>query len=477
MREETIRLGLNLPLFVAALVSLGTGTLVGMLGIWGAAAWGRPVPEWEKVGHAHASWWAVLIMIASMVLPSLQLKPWAKKLIIAGTFAGPTLWVGVLASYYEIGGPKIWRFEAITAPGSYYEIPLLGLLAGIFEFLGLLALGAVALSASGVKIPIISSKEPPPRSKYEFISDIEVPRKIFLLPTVMVIISVIIGFAITTTFKITHSPISPAALVQLHDHIALIATSAVIALLTLRILGVGEKIFNLGYRLMQIALPLLLVGLLAFTFGGFHSIVWVAPAGIYYLLLLIALSACIGFFIARGRTDPTHTPLRTALAVCFVGLAILVPVGAYIALVWDTNPNITVTYKQPAGEPYPGPYPKQYMGTAPVVGTPRGLENAHLSPGSWFHVAITWLLILILVGNQLFTGLINKPGMIYLYAVTIPMAPLFNMLGRFLAWLGIPNGIGALWFAGHPLKGFNLISLFIVALIAIYILSKKHHSE
>ncbi len=153
MREETIRLGLNLPLFVAALVSLGTGTLVGMLGIWGAAAWGRPVPEWEKVGHAHASWWAVLIMIASMVLPSLQLKPWAKKLIIAGTFAGPTLWVGVLASYYEIGGPKIWRFEAITAPGSYYEIPLLGLLAGIFEFLGLLALGAVALSASGVKIP------------------------------------------------------------------------------------------------------------------------------------------------------------------------------------------------------------------------------------------------------------------------------------------------------------------------------------
>ncbi|MEN3048577.1 MAG: hypothetical protein ABDH63_07370, partial [Candidatus Caldarchaeales archaeon] len=125
---ETIRLGLNLPLFIAAMIAIGTGTLVGMMGIWGAAAWGRAVPEWEKVGHAHSSWWAVLIVIAAMVLPSLSIKPWAKKLIVAGTFLGPTLWIGVLATYYEIGGPAIWRIEAPAAPGTYYELPLIGLI-------------------------------------------------------------------------------------------------------------------------------------------------------------------------------------------------------------------------------------------------------------------------------------------------------------------------------------------------------------
>jgi hypothetical protein len=77
--SPTIRLGLNIPLFIAALIAMGTGTLVGMIGIWTAAAWGRPVPEWEKVGHAHSSWWAVLIMIAAMVLPSIALKPWGQE--------------------------------------------------------------------------------------------------------------------------------------------------------------------------------------------------------------------------------------------------------------------------------------------------------------------------------------------------------------------------------------------------------------
>jgi len=84
------------------------------------------------------------------------------------------------------------------------------------------------------------------------------------------------------------------------------------------------------------------------------------------------------------------------------------------------------------------------------------------------------LLVLSVVGGQLFNGgVFNKPGMTYLYAMTISFAPLFNMLGRYLAWLGIPNGIGALWFAGHPLKGFNLISLFIVSVLALYLLRKK----
>ena len=100
-------------------------------------------------------------MIAAMVIPSIKLKPWAKKLIIAGTFIGPSIWVGTLALYYEIGGPTLWRAAEPAALGTYYEIPVLGLASSFFEFVGLLALGSVALMAAGVRIPFISTKESP----------------------------------------------------------------------------------------------------------------------------------------------------------------------------------------------------------------------------------------------------------------------------------------------------------------------------
>lgn len=475
----TIRLGLHIPLFIAAMVAIGAGTLTGMLGVWTAAVWGLPVPEWEKLGHAHAAWWAVLIMIAAMVLPSLELKSWVKKLITAGTFIGPTAWVGSLAFYYEIGGPAFWRFADPAVPGTYYELPIIGLVAAFLEFVGFLALGAVALTAAGLRIPVISAREPPPRSKYELISEAEVPRRVFLIPTLIIVIGVIIGFGLTTSFKLLHKPVSPAALVQLHDHSALIATSALIVLLTLTVLRVPDRVFNLAYKLMLVSLPLSLVGLLVFSFTKIHSIVWVAPAGIYYILPIIAFLASVGVFHKRTTGNPenrsSHMPaLRVALAVCYIGLAILIATGASIALFWVTTPDITVTYKQPEGSPYPGPYPAKYIGTAPAKGTPRGLELAHLSPGSWFHVSVVWLLILAVVGSQIFGGgIFNKPGMLYLYAVTVPLAPLFNTLARYLAWLGLPAAPGVLFFAGHPLKGFNLISLFIVALLAIYILRRK----
>ncbi|MEM1946617.1 MAG: hypothetical protein QW614_03085 [Candidatus Caldarchaeum sp.] len=155
----------------------------------------------------------------------------------------------------------------------------------------------------------------------------------------------------------------------------------------------------------------------------------------------------------------------------FIGLAILIATGAYIAVTWDTSPDLTVTYKQPQNKPYPGPYPAIYTGTAPAKDTPRGLENAHLSPSSWYHVAVAWLLVVKVFGTVLFGA--NRPGLLYLFAFTIPLAPTFNMLGRYLAWLGIPNGIGALWLAGHPLKGFNLISLFVVSVVVAVILYRK----
>lgn len=293
-------------MFIAALLAIGTGTLVGMLGIWTTAAWGRPVPEWEKVGHAHASWWAVLIMIAAMVLPSIELKSWAKKLIIAGTFIGLTIWVGTLALYYEIGGLAFWRVADPAAPGTYYELPVLGLAASFFEFVGLLALGAVALVAAGIKIPIITGAELPSKSRYELLVDVEVPRKIFLVPTIIIIASVIVGFGLTSIFKAFHKPISPAALVQLHDHAALLSASAVIVLLTLSVLRVSRRVFEPAYKLMLISLPLTFVGLLAFNFARLHSIVWVAPAGLYYILPITAFLATIGLFRKQPACASGH---------------------------------------------------------------------------------------------------------------------------------------------------------------------------
>jgi hypothetical protein len=89
-----------------------------------------------------------------------------------------------------------------------------------------------------------------------------------------------------------------------------------------------------------------------------------------------------------------------------------------------------------------------------------------------------WLIILALVGQTILVEKLRKPGLLYMFLVTIPLAPAFNMLGRYLAWwpglpAGAPGGIGALWFAGHPIKGFNIISLFILGVALLYIMSKS----
>lgn len=473
--KGTLRLGLNLPLFIAAMVTIGASTLVGMMGVWGAAAWGRPVPEWVKVGHSHSSWWAVLIIIAAMVLPSLNLKTWAKRLIIAGTFIGPTFWTGVLATYYEIGGPAIWRMESPITPGTYYELPLLGLVAAIFEFLGFVALGIVGLSAAGIRVPLISTHEPPQRSRYEILSDIEVPRRVFLIPVLAIALSVIVGFGITILFKVTHTPVSPAALVQLHDHSAIIAVSSLTVLLLMSVLNANERIQRIAYRLMLISVPLTIAGLFAFNFIGLHSIVWVAPAGIYYLLILLMIPVALGYFSQRSssgehKIQGPHVPaFRWGLAVIYAGLALSIAMGAVVALLWNTNPNVTVTYRQPEGSPYPGPYPAVYLGSAPARGTPRGFELAHLSPGSWYHVGAVWMMVLMVFGPTLIG---NRPGLLVLLAVIIPLAPLFNLLTRYLAWLGIPNAAGALWFAGQPLFGFSIVALFIIGVVAVYLVSR-----
>src|SRR3990170_3418556 len=71
----TIRLGLSLPVFLGSLIALFAGIFPGILGVWLYAAWKIAVPEFIKVGHAHASWWSVLILLTAFFLPAVPLKP------------------------------------------------------------------------------------------------------------------------------------------------------------------------------------------------------------------------------------------------------------------------------------------------------------------------------------------------------------------------------------------------------------------
>ena len=469
--KRTIKLGLNIPLFVAAMISIALGTLTGMIGIWGYAAQKQVIPEWIKVSHAHDSWWSVLIMLAAIVVPGLPLTNWFKKLTIAIAFISPGLWL-VLGqfAYYQLH----IDFAKYLMP--VFEIPLFLVLLG------------VALVASGIKLPLITEGEEPRPGRYDILTNVEIDRRVFLIPTIIAIIGVLVGFWIAAYFKAQGAPIEPAALVQLHDHLVLISASTVIALLALRVLNIAENIFSLALRISMIALPLVAIGLVLFVVLNISSLVWVVPAGIYYILPILAFLAALGVLPRRTTEELSYTPaIRVSLAVVYAMILILVVQGAYISLVWDTTPEVTVTFKQPQGVSYPGPYPAQFIGTAPVKGTPRGLENAHLSPGSWSHVAATWLVILALVGPRIIVEKFKRPGLFYLLLITIPIAPLFNMLGRYLAWWpglpeGAPGGIGALWYAGHPLKGFNIITLFSLGIATLYIMSRetriqsKHYS-
>lgn len=47
--EASIRLGLNIPLFVVSTIAMALGTLIGTSGVWSYATRGLIIPEWIKV--------------------------------------------------------------------------------------------------------------------------------------------------------------------------------------------------------------------------------------------------------------------------------------------------------------------------------------------------------------------------------------------------------------------------------------------
>ncbi len=472
--SKTIPIGLNLPLFLASLVTLFIGSFTGLIGVWIYLIWKVAVPEYIKVGHAHMAWWSVLILLAAFFLPSLSLKARAKRFIVWTSFLAPVLWQISLAAYYV---SKVQRgaLDPLAFPDEF-GMEYLAYGTGIFvmEVWLFFALALVVLSGIGFHLPFFSQSNPS-ISKYEFISGIKIPRLIFWFPVVFGLAGLLVGWYMTLAFKALNKPIDPAALVQFHGHLFFFVAGFFLTIMTLKAIGAPELLFRAALWLGYIGIPAIFIGYILFIRMEYHSLVYVLPASLYFLMMILGLLGLIAFCGLEKKEDSFHY-IRGCMIFSWSILLVLVSLGAVIALVWDTHPNLTVTYEQPPGEPYPGPYPAEYLGTKDVGMTPRGLENAHLSPGSWFHVAIFWLLTLLIFGEEIFRKL-GKRNLLFLMATTIPLAPFFNTVGRFAAWLEIPNGIGALYFAGHPMKMFNMISLIAVTCALLVILKKSETAE
>ena len=469
--KGSIRLGLNLPMFVGALIALFTGIFPGILGVWLWGAWKIAVPVYIKVGHAHAAWWSVLILLAGFLLPATLLKPAVKRFIIWTSITAVPLWMIALAAYSISKEAR-----GVIAPLSTGQEPNIEYLAygtGIFVFEVWLfaALAIVFLSALGVRIPRLSQEELSV-SQLDLMSEIEIPRKVFRLPLLFGGLGLLVGWAMTLLFLARGLPVKPSAIVQLHTHTLFFVVGFLITIIAIRSVGAGDRAFNLAYKLGVWGIPLIVGAWILFIALELPSLIHIVPALLYFAMLVVGWLALWGKFGLR-KSDEAHFEFTRGALIFLWGLMIaLISVGPVIATVWDTRPNLTVTFKQPEGISYPGPYPDDYIGTAAVASSPRGLENLHLSPGSWSHVGIVWLLTLLLIGAQM-GKLIGKPTLIYLIVTTIVLAPLFNAFGRFAAWAEFPAGIGGMWYAAHPLKFFNLIILGWVAWLMIRALKAK----
>ncbi len=359
--------------------------------------------------------------------------------------------------------------------GTFY-LTIFGGLAFLLEILFFGSTAIISFLASGISVPFLT-KNPEENSSYEINSDVSIPKGVIKTYITFLLISAFLGLIILTQFGIQHQPVSPAALIQFHTHIGFFAIGFLMTIIALRAIGANENFVNLMTRLGTISLFSTALGFLIFILFKTHSLFWIAPSLIYFTFLVLGWLALWGKFGVRSEKESHFDFLRGSLIFLWGFLLIFILVGPYLGLKYDTSPDLTVTYYQPNGGlkgKHIGPYPdpKNYMGTAPVKGMPRGLENLHLSPGSWSHVGIFWLLILLIFGGKMVKD-INKPNLIYLLAVTIAQAPVFNAIGRFSAWVNFPNlpyfpsGPGPLYFIAHPLKILNIILLLILTILWI----------
>lgn len=459
--NKTIAIGLSVPLFCASLVALFIGApIIGLTGVWGFIVQKIPFPNYLKVIHAHTAWWSVVLLISALLLPSIPAKKWFKNAVIAGSFLVVPLYAGLMILHYRIQDPYVLNLDAF---GSFY-LTAFGFAAFLFEILFFGSMLVIAFMAGGLPLLFLSD-EKRQAGKYDLVSEISVPRKTILLYAVFLFIAIALGLAMLSQFTLQHKAISPAALVQFHTHTAFFAIGVLMTVIAMSIAGASKKAVGFAHNAGAVALAGTVLGFIAFLFFGFPSAAWIIPAMIYYGVLVAGWLALWGKFGARLLAGPQYY-IRNALIFIWGALLIFAFAGPYLAGRYDVSPDLTVTYKQKdggIGGKHVGPYPspEKWQGTAPNPGNPRGIENFHLSPGSWSHVAIFWLIILFLFGEKILST-INVPNFIFFLATTIAMAPVLNAMGRIGAFIGPAVGPGALYLAGHPLKVINIVALFAV---------------
>lgn len=466
MEIKTIGLGLNVPLFAASLAAILVGApLLGLTGVWGFLVQGEAVPQYLKTLHAHISWWSIVILIASLVLPSVSLKPAARKAIIAGCFIAIPAYALFMIFHYAVQ-PFILDFGFL---GRFY-VSAFGFLGFLTEISFFAAMTAVSLLAAGFKIPLLTAENAPP-SKYDISSEIEVPRKAFSAYAVFLLVAVALGLFILGQFTLQHKAVTPAALVNFHTHIGFFAIGIIMMTIAMSAVGAKLAIVEIVRKLATVAAGAVAAGFSVFIIFNTHSVAWIAPSLLYFAAMVVTWLALWGRFGLNPRGTHFHF-VRGALIFIWTALLLFISVGPHLAVNYDTDPNLTVTYKQPTSPLNIGVYPDpaNYPGTAPNKGMPRGLENLHLSPGSWSHVAIFWLIVLLVFGEKIFQT-IGKPNLIFLMAVIVAQAPVFNAIGRVGAWANLPGGVGPLFLVAHPLKTINIIMLIVIA--AVWIKKRK----
>lgn len=465
---------MSVPLFCASLVALFIGApVIGLAGVWGFLVQKIPFPNYLKVIHAHTAWWSVVMLVSALFLPNIPIKKWFKRAVIAGSFLVVPLYSGLMILHYRIPDPYVLNLGAF---GSFY-LTVFGALSFLLEIIFFGATLIIALMAGGFSPPFLADENQRP-GKYDLVSEILIPRKTVFLYAVFLFIAVVLGLAILSQFTLQHKAIFPAALVQFHTHIAFFAIGVLMTVMAMSAVGANKKAIDFTHNTGVVALTGTGLGFLAFIFLKFPSVAWIIPAMVYYAVLVLGWLSLWGKFGARHLAGPQYY-IRNALIFIWASLLIFVLAGPYLASRYDVSPDLTVTYKQEGGGiggKHVGPYPspEKWQGTAPNPGNPRGIENFHLSPGSWSHVAIFWLLALFLFGEKILAAL-GAPNFIFFLATTIAMAPVLNAMGRIGAWIGPAVGPGALYLAGHPLKVINIIALFSVC--ALWLKKRKNSAN
>jgi hypothetical protein len=475
---KDIKLGLNIPLFAASLVTILVGApLLGLIGVWMFAQQGEPVPHFLKVAHAHVSWWSIALLISSLIIPSLPLGRAIKRIITAGAFFILPLYALFITLHYKSPADRV----SLPFFGELF-VTAYGFAAFALELIFFAVMLGLALMAAGVKFPKFLQSTNSGQTRYELISNISIPGKAFGVYAFFLFVAIITGFFMLLFFTLAYRPIAPAALVQFHTHIGIFAVGFLMILIAMRAVGASLSKWKLTYNLGVVSLAATTIGFLIFIFFNTHSIAWVLPAMLYFVVLVLGWLSLFGKFGLRSSEDSYFHFVRWSLIVIWGFMLVFILAGPHLSIRYSKTPDLTVTYKQLDGGidgKHVGPYPDpetELKGTAPVKGTPRGLENFHLSPGSWAHAAIFWLLILMLFGKRIFQT-IGAPTLLFALAVTIVQAPIINAIGRIGAWLDLPGGAGPLLLVAHPLKTINIAALLAVMIILVIRLRRLSGSK